>query len=305
MLVGASTRRDRARSEGSARRSPWKRLSSSGWFWAGTALLVFLLIFAFAGPLLYHKDVNTADVARSLLPPSWTFPLGTDVLGENELGRLMIGGQVPIMAGFICALAATVVGGCIGMLAGLAGRHPDAVSMRVADAVLGIPQVVAILVGESIFGISTPVLVLIFALTAWPVTSRLIRAESLGLSVKPFVDAARASGVGRAWLVARHILPNLLDPFVATFTAQFTNAILVIAITSFVGAGLGPPWNWATMINANRDALLSGQWWLIVLPGALFALLVTSVYLIGESLRGAFNPQVALAAESSQRGISR
>jgi len=273
------------------RHPAWRRLMRSPLFWLGLGLLAFLLAFSFIGPHFYHKDVNTVDVARSLLPPSATFPLGTDVLGENELGRLMIGGQVPIIAGFLCACAAALVGGAVGVVSGFGGRAADASGMRLADAVMSVPQVVAVLVGETVFGIRTPVLITVFALTSWPLTARLIRAETLSLRARPFVEAARASGSGRTALVLRHVLPNLLDPFVATFTAQFTNAILVIALTSYIGAGLGPPWNWATMINANRDALLSGQWWLIVLPGVLFALLVNAVYLIGEAIRAAFNPQ--------------
>ncbi len=270
----------------------WLRLWRHPLFWSGLGLLLFLLLFSFLGPVFYHRDVDTIHVGMSLLPPSRSFPLGTDVLGENELGRLMIGGQVPIWSGFLSALGATALGALLGIAGGFGGRLADGVTMRLADGVLGIPQVVAILITESIFGISTALLVLMFVVTAWPATARLVRAETLALRVTPFVEAARAEGAGLARLIARHILPNLCDALVASFTTQFTNAVLVIAITSFVGAGLGPPWNWATMINANQDALLSGQWWLIVLPGALFALLVVSVYLIGEALRAACNPQV-------------
>ncbi len=273
----------------------WRRIWRHPLFWSGLGLLLFLLLFSFLGPVFYHKDVNTIDVGMSLLPPSPTFPLGTDVLGENELGRLMIGGQVPVWSGLLCALGATALGTMLGIAGGFGGRLADGVTMRLADGVMGIPQVVAILIAESIFGISTALLVLVFILTAWPLTARLVRAQTLALRVAPFVDAARAEGAGFLRLVARHLLPNLFDALVATFTTQFTNAVLVIAITSFVGAGLGPPWNWATMINENRDALLSGQWWLIVLPGALFALLVVSVYLTCEALRAAFNPQADIS----------
>lgn len=279
--------------------APWRRLSGYPLFWTGMGLFCFLLLFAFLGPVFYHRDVDTINVAQSLLPPSWIFPLGTDVLGENELGRLMIGGQVPIWSGLLAAFGATALGGVLGVVGGFGGRIVRSVTMRVADGVLGVPQVVVVLLIESIFGISTWLLVLIFALTAWPLTARLIRAETLALRVTPFVDAARAQGAGQMRLIRRHVLPNLFDALVATFTTQFTNAVLVIAITSFVGAGLGPPWNWATMINANQDALLSGQWWLIVLPGLLFALLVVSVYLMAEAVRAAFNPQAQM---SGRRG---
>ncbi len=267
-----------------------RRMITSGVFWLGLGLLLFLVLFSFLGPRYYQKDVNTVNVARALLPPSWTFPLGTDVLGENELGRLMIGGQVPIIAGFVAALAATVLGGCIGIVAGLRGKTSDVIAMRTADAILGVPQVVAIVVAETIFHIGSTVTIIAFVLTAWPVTARLVRAETISLRIQPFVEAAHATGTRWMGLIWRHILPNLIDSFVATFTTQFTNAILVFAVTSFIGAGLGPPWNWATMINANKDALLSGQWWLIVLPGLLFAVLVTAVYLLGESIRSAFDP---------------
>ncbi len=255
---------------------------------------MFLLLFSFLGPVFYHKDVNTVHVSQMLMPPSRAFPLGTDALGENELGELMIGGQLPIWSGFLAAFAATVLGAAVGIAGGFGGRLMDSITMRLADGVLGVPQVVAILLVESIFGIHASLLVLIFALTAWPLTARLLRAETLALRVTPFIEAARAGGSPSWRVLLRHVLPNLFDALVATFQTQFTNAVLVLAIASFVGAGMGAPWNWGSMIYENQNALLSGQWWLIVLPGALFALLVVSVYLIGEGLRAAFNPQAEL-----------
>ena len=274
--------------------TPWRRLLHHPLVWSGLGILLFLLLFAFVAPVFYHKDVNTVNVAQMLMPPSRAYPLGTDALGENELGQLMIGGQVPIWTGFLSAFAATVLGVAVGIAGGLGGRLLDSVMMRLADGVLGVPQVVAILLIESIFGIHIGLLVLIFVLTAWPLTARVMRAETLALRVTPFIEAARAEGSQPWRILLRHVLPNLFDALVATFQTQFTNAVLVLAIASFVGAGMGAPWNWGSMIYENQDALLAGQWWLIVLPGLLFALLVVSVYLIGEGLRAAFNPQAEL-----------
>ncbi len=111
-----------------------------------------------------------------------------------------------------------------------------------------------------------------------------------------YIESARAAGATKFGLLARHVLPNMLDTIVASVATQFGNGVLLIAIATFVGLGLPPPWNWASMIGVNSSYLIAGEWWLVVPPGLAFSVLLLFVYFIGEAARRAFNPQHAEGA---------
>ncbi len=262
-------------------------------FWVGGGMLGFLLAFSFLGPLLfaYHAGETAIDVAHQFLPPSGLHPLGTNVLGQDELAQMMIGGQAPIVAGFAATAAAALTGLAIGLLAGYAGRTVDSLLMRLADLFLSIPQVVPILLLDALLGASAKVLVIVVAFTSWPVMARVVRARTLTLRGLPFIEAAHATGAGTSRLLLLHLLPNMLDDIIVATTGLFANIVLVMAITTFVGLGLPPPWNWATMFAANMDGVFGGQWWTVFPPGIAFSFLLLSVSFLGEALRHAFNPQ--------------
>jgi len=255
-------------------------------------MLGFLLAFSFLGPLLfsYNAGETGIDVARQFLPPSLHHPLGTNVLGQDELAQMMIGGQAPIVAGF--------VGVVVGLVAGSAGGPVDAWLMRAADVVLSIPQVVPILLLDALFQSSTGVLITVVALTSWPALASVVRARTLAVRRQPFLEAAAATGAGHLRILLRHLMPNILDDVLLALESLFANVVLVMAITTFVGLGLPPPWNWATMFAANMDSVFGGQWWTVFPPGIAFSVLLLSVSYLGEGLRLSLNP---LAASERRR----
>ena len=258
-------------------------------------MLAFIVLFSFVGPLLfsYHAGETAINVAQQFLPPSPRHPLGTNVLGQDELAQMMIGGQAPIITGFVATFVASVVGILIGIVSGVAGDTADSLLMRLTDIFLSIPQVVPILLLDALFEASTEVLVLAVALTSWPAMARIVRARTLALRSLPFMEAAEASGARRGRILLRHLVPNMLDDIILATANLFANVVLIMAITTFVGLGLPPPWNWATMFAANMDGVFGGQWWTVFPPGVAFSVLLLSVFYLGEALRLAVNPQRA------------
>ncbi len=275
-----------------------RRLLRHPLFWLGGGMLALLLAFSFAGPLLfsYHAGETAIDVAQQFLPPSRLHPLGTNVLGQDELAQMMIGGQAPIVTGFVATFIASLLGLGIGIVSGLAGDFLDSTLMRLTDMFLSIPQVVPILLLDSLFQASTDVLVLVVALTSWPAMARIVRARTLAVRHLPFMEAARADGATWPRILLRHLLPNMLDDVIMAAANLFARVVLVMAITTFVGLGLPPPWNWATMFAANMDGVFGGQWWTVFPPGIAFSILLLSVFYLGEALRQSLNPQQASEA---------
>jgi len=274
-----------------ARHRSWRRLRHHPLFWIGAVILVFLVLFCFAVPLVWHPSTDI-DVAAMSLPPSLRFPLGTDALGRNNLWTMMIGGHLPIVSGFAAAVAATALGTATGLGAALY-RRLEAPLLRLADAILGIPQIVPVLIAEAILGVHAVLLIGVVTLTLWPATTRLVWARALVLRELPYVDAARAGGASGPRILLRHVLPNSADTVIASFASQFGNAVLFIAIAALpgIGAGLGFPADWATMVATGFN-MSNWSWWLFIPPGACLALLIISVFLICEALRQALDPYV-------------
>ena len=132
----------------------WHRLSRQPYFWIGSITLLGLVLFCFLGPYLFAHGVGYIDVPRQFQPPSLRFPLGTNALGQNELAQVMVGGRLPIVAGFATALIASAIGVIAGLAAGFSGASMDNALMRLTDMVFGVPQVVPVLFFEAILGAS-------------------------------------------------------------------------------------------------------------------------------------------------------
>ncbi len=275
-------------------RKPWRRLLRHPDFWLGAGLLLFLILFSFCGPVVWRRTA-TYNVAAMLAPPGHGYPLGADALGRDNLWELMLGGRLPIVTGFVTAIAATGLGVGGGLMAAL-NRQLEGPLMRTADAVLSIPQIIPIIIVQSLLGQNVYTLMGIVALTLWPATARLVWARVILVREMPYVEAARAEGLPAGQVLARHILPNSFDTIAACFATQFANAVLFIALATALGVGLGPPWNWATMIATSVNYASYNDWWLIIPPGVLFAALIMSVFALTESLRGAFNPRLQRGA---------
>lgn len=272
--------------------SPWRAILSvfiqNRLAIVGVAIVILMVLFSFIGPLVYHTDqihTNLADINR---PPGGAHPLGTDDVGYDVLGRLMLSGQSSLVVGLAAAVLATVVGTLWGAVAGYAGGAVDAVMMRIVDSVLAIPPLVLILLLASVFRPNTWTLILVVAIVAWLAPARLVRGEAISLRTREYVQAATAMGGRRRWIVLRHITPNAIGTIVVQATFEVANAILLLAALSYLGLGPAPPaTNWGSMLSNGLNYMYEGKWWLIYPAGLAIVLTVVAFNFIGDALRAA------------------
>jgi peptide/nickel transport system permease protein len=256
---------------------------------AGLVVIVGLLIFSFVGPLFYHTDQIHTRLAMETLPPAAGRPLGTDDVGYDELGRLMVGGQTTLEVAFGAAAVAVVLGVLWGATAGYFGGFLDGLMMRIVDALLAIPALLLLIFLATVFRPSILMLIIVVGVTAWLVPARLIRAEALSLRSREYVLAAKTMGVRAPTIIYRHIITNSIGTILVNATFQVADAILVVAALSFLGLGIAPPaTNWGAMLSDGLNYTFSGYWWLTYPPGVAIVLTVLAFNVVGDGLRDAF-----------------
>ncbi|MCL4493841.1 MAG: ABC transporter permease [Firmicutes bacterium] len=282
-----------------------KRRASREWraFWKsplarfGVAGLIFLVLFTFVGPLLYHVSAYQPNLLYTLNPPSAKFPLGTDSLGRDYLSRMMIGGQLSLEVGFAAAFMTTVIGVIYGLTAGLIGGALDSLMMRLVDIFIAIPSLFLLLFVDSVFRPNAVLLIIIIAVLSWFGVARLVRSEVLSLKRRDYVEAARALGASNWRIMIQHLLPNVMGVVIVNATFQVADAILTVAALSFLGLGLPPPTpNWGEMLSSSMSYMFQNAWWLIYPPGLAILIVELSVNFIGDALRQAFDPRLRKSA---------
>jgi peptide/nickel transport system permease protein len=260
------------------------RISTTGI--AGLAIIAGACLFCFAGPLVYHTNQVASNLAAANLPPGPGHPLGTDSNGFDILGRLMVGGQSSLEIGAAVAVLATSAGVIWGAIAGYCGGLIDAVMMRIVDVILAIPALFLLLVLATSAPPSTLELIIVLSFLAWQVPSRLVRGESLSLRTREFVQAVQVMGGSSARSVIRHIIPNTVSTIVVNATFQVADAILILAVISYLGFGLPPPAaTWGGMLSDGSSYIFAGYWWQIYPVGVLIVIVVVAFNFLGDALR--------------------
>lgn len=254
----------------------------------GVGVVIFMILFSWVGPLVYHTQQVFANPNISLDAPTLAHPLGTDALGYDNLGRLMLGGQTSLEVGLAAAVIAVTVGAVWGAIAGLVGGFVDAVMMRIVDALLAIPFLFLLILLGTIFGTSILELIIVIGLVSWLVPARLIRGETLSLRVRDYVQAVKVMGGGSRRILFRHLIPNTMGTIVVNATFQVADAITFVAALSYLGLGIPPPaTNWGGQLSDGVTYIFDGYWWLIYPAGVAIVLVVVAFNFIGDSLRDA------------------
>lgn len=230
------------------------------------------------------------------LPPPWApsaaHPLGTDELGRDVAARIIHGTRVSAIVAVGAVALAVLLGVLFGALAGGLGRRWGAVFTRLIEVFSTFPSYFLIIALFAVLRETSPWrLVLVLGCTRWPETAWLVRAEVLALRRRDFVRAAQAMGAGWPWLLRRHLIPNALRPVVVTAVFGLSSAVLLEASVTFLGVGIAPPTaSWGELLlEAHRNLLHPGAWWLAVFPGLALAACVLTFNALGERLRQAFD----------------
>jgi peptide/nickel transport system permease protein len=255
----------------------------------GLGIIVFVILFCFVGPLVYTTDQTTTNLNNQFITPGSAHHLGTDQLGFDLIGRLMIGGQTSIEVGLAAAFIATTFGVLYGAISGYVGGFLDTIMMRIVDAFLAVPGLFLLLfLAVALSPVNLFVLILVVAVVAWLIPARLIRAETLSLRSREYVQAVTMMGGGGIRTVLRHIIPNTIGTIIVNATFQVADAILLVASLSFLGLGIPPPaTNWGAMLSDGVTYYADGYWWLIYPAGIAIVLTVIAFNFVGDGLRDA------------------
>jgi nickel transport system permease protein len=259
---------------------------------ASVAILIVLLhiMLALFAPVLAPHDPNDVSLARKLMDPDSTYPLGTDHLGRCILSRLIYGAQVSLGAAFFVMTATLGISTGIGAIAGYAGGRTDTVIMRICDIFLAFPNLILALALVGIMGPGLLNVILAMVLSQWAWYARMIRGMVLSIKERNYVLAAQVAGTRRSAIITKHILPNILPQIAVLATLDMGYVILHIAGMSFLGLGIQPPTpEWGAMINDGRQ-FLRGYPTLMAYPGVMILSVVMAFNLLGDVLRDKVDP---------------
>jgi peptide/nickel transport system permease protein len=254
-------------------------------------------------------DLQQLELLDSELPPIWVedsdprFLLGTDDQGRDLWSTILYGMRVSLLIGISAVLLQSTIGIIIGLVSGYIGGKVDSVLMRIADVQLSFSTlmvaIIILAIVKSSFGGETyndwAIIILIFVigLSEWPQIARTVRSSALAEKEKEYVDAARVMGFGPMRIMFKHILPNCLSPIFVIATVQIANAIITEAALSFLGLGMPVTQpSLGSLISIGKEYLLSGSWWITLIPGLFLILIVISINLMGDFLRDVFNPRL-------------
>ncbi|MDA8310569.1 MAG: ABC transporter permease [Actinomycetota bacterium] len=253
-------------------------------------IILVMVLFSFVGPLLYHTNQVATDLTQVNLPPSGRFPLGTDQVGYDVLGRLMVAGQSSLEVGLAAAAIAGGIGTLWGAISAFAGGWVDSVMMRVVDALIAIPTVLLVLLLASIVTPSVLTMIYVLGFVSWIITARLVRGEVLVIRTLDYVSASTVVGERPIRIVLRHVVRNVIGIVAVQATFEVANAILLLAALSFLGLGPPPPAvNWGGMLTTGLNYIFDGYWWQIYPAGVCIVLTVVAFNLLGDATRDALD----------------
>src|SRR5579883_759114 len=256
----------------------------------GGVLLLIILVGCLVVPFFFPPDAANATSFDIQQPPSPAHLLGTDEDGRDIAMRLLVAGRVSLAVGFVAMSAAAVMGTLLGVLAGFFGRWADVAVMRATDVLLSIPTIYMLIVLAVLLGPSFTSMIIAIGLLSWMELARIVRASTLSLREKEFVDAARALGVSNATIMRRHILPSMLGAIVVAGTLGIANAVVLETTVSYFGLGIQPPTaSWGNMLSNSQIEMWTSPW-LAIFPGMMILLTLLSINFLGDGLRDALDP---------------
>ncbi len=264
----------------------------------GLAALILFALVALTAPLTVGSDVAgvTDAPGQPMESPSGAFPLGTDRFGRNLLGLLVWGSRVSLLVGLLAAVLSVTIGTLVGITSGHFKGAYATVLMRVTDWFLVMPTLVLAIALATVMSRSLGTVVLAIGVTTWPTTARLVRAQTLAVESRPYIERAKALGGGHWHIMSRHVLPNVMPLVLAQATLGISTAILAEATLAFLGLGDPTVVSWGGLLQEAREAgaVSSGDWWYLVPPGIAIAAVALAFTLCGRTVESVLNPRLGV-----------
>lgn len=259
----------------------------------GLFFVVIIVLMSLFAPLLTKYEPNKVDFSARTLAPSAEHILGTDRLGRDVFSRVLYGGRISILVGVVGALSGSLIGMILGSIAGYFGGKTDWILVRISELFQTFPQMVLILLMVAILGQGLQNLLIIFSLTGWMTTFRMVRNEFLSLREETYVKVAEAFGMSEIAIMFGQILPNVMSPVIIATTVNIAGFILQEAGLSFLGIGVpsSVP-TWGNILNAAKSVeVVSNYWWLWAVPGTIISIFVLAINFLGDGLRDVLDPK--------------
>ena len=258
--------------------------------------LVFVLIIVLASifaPLLTSYDPSEISLGEKNTPPCAEHILGTDQLGRDVFARVLYGGRISIFVSVLGALSGSLIGMVLGSIAGYFGGKTDMLLVRLSEIFQTFPEMILIMIMVAILGQGVGNLILVFSVTGWMTTFRMVRNEFLALREETYVQVCEAFGMPKTSIMFKQILPNVLSPVIVATTVNVAGFILSEAGLSFLGVGVpsSVP-TWGNILNAAKSVeVVSNYWWLWAVPGVVISVFVLAVNFFGDGLRDVLDPK--------------
>ena len=258
----------------------------------GAALVALVVVAGVLAPVLTPYQPDQIRMEDALEPPSRAHPMGTDVFGRDVFTRLMYGARFSLEVSVLSRLIAIAIGTFLGMLAGYFGGRLESAIMRMADITLAYPGLLLLIAVVAAVGPSMAALFIALGIVGWAGVARLVRAQVLSLKEREFVLAVRSLGMSHVRVMARHLLPNVVNPLIVVFSMGLGAAIMAESSMSFLGLGAQPPTaSWGNMISGGLDYLRVAPW-LSLSPGVVITVTVLGFNLLGDALRDVLDPKL-------------
>lgn len=262
----------------------------------GLTILGVIVLLAVAVPFLVEESALSVTQATGgrLEPPSAEFWLGTDESGRSVLALTLWGTRLSLIIGLTATVAAILIGTLVGVTSGHVGGWYGWVALRVSDWFMVLPSLVVAIALLAVLGRSAATTVAVIAIVSWSGTARLVRAQTLTVQSRPYLERARALGAGHWHQMTRHILPNVLPLVLASATLLVPSAILMESSLAWLGLGDPNVVSWGSILNraSNNGAVSARAWWYLLPPGLAILVVVAAFMMCGRALEAVFNPRL-------------
>ena len=261
----------------------------------GLIFLVVVIVLALLAPVLapsWMLDVTKLLDQPRFAPPSLAHPLGTDDQGRELWVRMIWGARVSLLVGFAATAVSMIIGTIVGIAAGHFTGWTGGLLMRIVDFFLVLPSLILAIVLSSVLSRGVWTIVIAIGLTSWAGTARVVRAQTLSVESRDYIERARVLGAGHWHIIVKHLLPAVLPLVLANTTLTVGSAIIAESTLSFLGLGDPTLQSWGSVLKNSMDvsAATAGYWWYVLVPGVAIVLVVLAFTLVGRAVETIVNP---------------